>query len=152
MVTNLGAVSLDSPHECENSIDNWGVAEYDGTDVSLVYISNSGPGTSIIIRTNVTTGTHTTAASFPNGLDDMCSFTVSIPNNRWYFHWEYSSGTFGGGDDENLGFADATFTVQLTESESEPIPSMSVWGLGILAGLLGFIGIRRKMKVTSALS
>lgn len=30
--------------------------------------------------------------------------------------------------------------------EPTPVPTMSVWGLGILAGLLGFIGFRPRMK------
>ncbi|MGV6827455.1 MAG: IPTL-CTERM sorting domain-containing protein [bacterium] len=31
-------------------------------------------------------------------------------------------------------------------SEAKAIPTMSVWGLGILAGLLGLVGMRRKFK------
>ena len=29
---------------------------------------------------------------------------------------------------------------------AQPVPSLPVWGLGILTGLIGFIGFRRKMK------
>lgn len=44
------------------------------------------------------------------------------------------------------GTADVTFTFADEELEPETVPTMSVWGLGILAGLLGVIGIRRRMK------
>jgi len=37
----------------------------------------------------------------------MASFTVSVPSNRWYFHYE-GSGQFGGVS-ETIGYADAIF-------------------------------------------
>ncbi len=138
-VTNLGTVALDSPAGCENTL-YWGVAEFNGVDVSLVYAAQPYPIVDIV-RTYVITGATTTVANFPGGLSDMCSFTVSIPNNRWYFHYE-GSGTFGG-QDENIGFAGATFSIQAAP-EPEPIPTMSVWGLSIFVALLGFIGFSRR--------
>src|SRR5207247_1760300 len=48
----------------------------------------------------------TNLATFFN-LGDMCSFTVSVPRGRWYFHYE-GSAQFGGSF-ETLGFATAAF-------------------------------------------
>ena len=47
-----------------------------------------------------------------------------------------------------LQTSDLVFKTFNQHQAFSPIPTMSVWGLGIFAGLLGFIGIRRKMKQT----
>ncbi len=89
----------------ENWAD-WGVAEFDGTDYSVVYMSSNGVD---VNRYNLTTGNITVAASFPNDLNDLACFTISPWNGRWYGHHENASGTFGG-NSETLFEADANFT------------------------------------------
>jgi hypothetical protein len=80
----------------------WGIAEFFGDTIWLVYVKDS----SSIVRTRVVDGFTETVATF-NNLGDMAAITVSVPMNRWYFHHQYGSqfGTFYG----NIGFADATF-------------------------------------------
>jgi hypothetical protein len=82
----------------------WGVAEYMGNEHSIVFRSSSSGG---IDRYNITTMTTTSVNPFGGDLSDMASFTYSPWNNRWYFHYEGSTGTFGGSS-ETLGYADAT--------------------------------------------
>lgn len=84
----------------------WGVAEYFGGSVYLVYRASTGP---IIVRTRVPDGLTTTVATFLH-LSDMCSFTVSPATGRWYFHHEWYS-QFGG-NEETLGFCNATVGVE----------------------------------------
>jgi len=97
---------------CENWA-TWGVAEFTGGSVKLVYAATQngflgfGPGG--ISRYDVATGSITPVADFSAGLSDMCSITVDPSNNRWYFHFEGFAGVFGAGGDESVGFADATF-------------------------------------------
>ena len=47
-----------------------------------------------------------------------------------------------------LQTSDLVFKTFNDEQATSSIPTMSVWGLGIFACLLGFIGVRRKMKQT----
>ena len=61
-------------------------------------------------RSPMPAGTIRTIASFAN-LSDMCSFTLALALNRWYFHHEGPS-QFGGSD-ESIGYADATWEVGL---------------------------------------
>ena len=56
----------------------------------------------------VPSGAVTTLATF-SSLSDMCSFTVSPSNNRWY--WHHEGGSQFGGSDESIGYRNATFTV-----------------------------------------
>jgi hypothetical protein len=58
------------------------------------------------VRQRASDGAVATLAAFSN-LNDMASFTVSVPRSRWYFHHEYSS-QFGGVN-ETLGTAGARF-------------------------------------------
>lgn len=49
----------------------------------------------------------------------------------------------GGWGLDNMVIAGIDAAAQVSPN---PIPTLSVWGLGILAGLLGFIGYRRRLK------
>lgn len=113
IVTYLGPLNLyagtieDNRTRCENWA-TWGVAEYSGGTIKLVYAS-SFVGLGSIKRYDVTSGSITTVGDFPSGIADMCSITVDPAANRWYFHYETYSGAFGFGSDESIGYADATF-------------------------------------------
>lgn len=107
-VTDLGVVTMSGFYGSENWA-SWGVLEYDGTEFSGVYRSNGGTGNSIV-KKNFTTGVESIVKDFPLGISDLSSFTISPWNNRWYFHHENSSGTFGG-TNETMGYASAGSTI-----------------------------------------
>ena len=89
---------------CENWA-YWGVAEFFDSEPHAVYVEG---GTRIVryrIRDGMITPIVTITGSFPMTLSDMCSFTVSPSNNRWYFHYEGSG--FAGGTSETLGYCPA---------------------------------------------
>jgi len=52
--------------------------------------------------------------------------------------------------DVKIGNGETQITYTISEEppsgSANPIPTLSVWGLGILAGLLGLISFRRRMK------
>ena len=116
IVTPLGSLSLfaddsaDGRCACENWA-TWGVAEYSGGTIQLVYPASFfyGEGEGSIKRYDVSSGNITTVADFPAGISDMCSMTVDPATDRWYFHYEGYAGAFGIGNPENIGYADATF-------------------------------------------
>ena len=101
-VQDLGAIAGVNTYGSENWA-RWGVLEYDGLNFSGVYRSNAGNN---IVRHNFTSGNVTTIVDFPSGISDMASLTVSPWNDRWYFHYEGGSTTFGGST-ETMGYADA---------------------------------------------
>jgi hypothetical protein len=80
-VTNLGAVAPLSYYQCE-SYFYWGVAEEMNSQIYVTYRHSTGHR---IVRTGLATGATTLVSQFTH-LSDMCSFTVSTSNNRWYFH------------------------------------------------------------------
>jgi PKD repeat protein len=82
---------------------SWGILEYNCATYSAVYRDQTNGD---IVRKVLPTGAVTNVASF-SGLSDMASFTYSPWLNRWYFHYEGGSTTFGGSA-ETLGYADAT--------------------------------------------
>lgn len=101
-VTSLGQPTSNySPSYSENWA-YWGIAEFDGTDYSVVYASGSQ-----LLRYNIILGSVAVAAQF-NSLSDMAAITYSEYTNRWYFHYE--GGSQFGGVSETLGYADATDT------------------------------------------
>ncbi len=104
-VTELGLMAS-PPHTVPHRWAYWGVAEYHDGVVCLVYVRDS----QTIVRTRVPDGLTTTVAAF-SYLGDMAAFTVSPLLERWYFQHSYSS-QFSSGE-ETLGFADATFAVNL---------------------------------------
>ncbi|MEO5858953.1 MAG: carboxypeptidase-like regulatory domain-containing protein [Pyrinomonadaceae bacterium] len=114
-VTSLGVQNLPSSYfvlgnrmSCENWA-TWGIAEYFGTTIRLVYPSGDGEGLTAIQRFEIGTGTVSTVVDFPSGTSDMCSITADPSANRWYFHYEGYAGAFDFGVDEVIGYADATF-------------------------------------------
>jgi hypothetical protein len=87
----------------------WGVAESHGGNVFLVYARDR----TTIVRTRLPDGMTSVVATFTD-LGDLCGFTVSPAQGRWYFHHENTSqfrSTPATGEplDETLGFCDATF-------------------------------------------
>lgn len=103
IVTDLGAMTWPAHAYTENWA-YWGVAEYSGGQVRLVYVRD----TQTIVRTVVPGGPTTEFAYFSN-LSDMACITVSVPLNRWYFHHE--GGSQFGGSSETVGYADAVFSI-----------------------------------------
>ena len=100
-VTDLGAMEMPEHHGCENWAF-WGVAEnFDGA-AHVVYVRDF----QTIVRTRVPDGSTEVVSTFDN-LSDMCSFTISLSLNRWYFH--HQSGSQFGGTAESVGFADAVW-------------------------------------------
>ncbi|MDQ3190730.1 MAG: T9SS type A sorting domain-containing protein, partial [Bacteroidota bacterium] len=101
-VTTLGVFTF--THVAPENWAYWGISEFNGTDYSVVYVTNS----TTISKMNTATGTISTIGTF-NDLSDMASISYSPWNSRWYFHYEGSSTQFGGSD-ETLGFADGIHT------------------------------------------
>ena len=124
IVTSLGPVNLYADNGsnndrcgCENWA-TWGVAEYSGGSIRLVYAASpNGSGLTrfdgvtggVIKRYDVGSHSVSTLADFPNGLSDMCSFTVDPAANRWYFQYESYAGAFNFGTNESIGYATASF-------------------------------------------
>lgn len=101
LVTDLGLMTMPNHSSCENWAF-WGVAEnFDGA-VHIVYVRDS----QAVMRTRVPDGATEVVATFAS-LSDMCSFTMSLSLNRWYFHHE--GGSQFGGSSETIGFADAAW-------------------------------------------
>lgn len=111
VVVDLGPMAF-VPHYYSENWAYWGVAEFFNGTVHLVCVRDS----QTIARTAVPAGPTTTLASFSN-LSDMAALTVSVFNNRWYFHHEGPS-QFGGGS-ETVGYADAVFSIT-----PAPLPSI----------------------------
>lgn len=103
IVTSLGTHVFN--HNYSENWAFWGVAEFDGTDYSALYRDDDGD---FISRLNLTSGVVDTVAVFDD-LSDLASFTYSPSNERWYFHYENDSDVFGG-NDETLGYANASAT------------------------------------------
>ncbi len=110
-VTDFGAMttpvrSLPQPAE---SWAYWGVAEYYGGTVKLVY----GRDATSIVRSTVPSGTVEVIGTFSN-LHDLANLTVVPSMNRWYFHNESVNQftNYGNYGAEVLGYADATFLFQ----------------------------------------
>ncbi len=114
-VADLGPFTFPSRTACENWAF-WGVAEFFGGNLYVDYVQSS----TAIARTRIPDGVTTTINTFTN-LSDMCSFTVSTANNRWYFHHEGSS-QFGG-TLETAGYCNATWTTDTPAVSIVTFPS-----------------------------
>jgi hypothetical protein len=122
-VTDVGAVALPAQRQGCESWAIWGTSEFFNNQLYVDYVAS---GTSIA-RMAVPSGTVTQLGAYMN-LADMCSFTASPWNNRWYFHHEGASQLSAGGD-ENIGFCDATYTkdsLEVTELSSANCTSLEV--------------------------
>ena len=78
-----------------------GIAEYDGTNYSVVYAYSGRTYRAVPATRSVTT-----LRSYSGGTSDMCSITFDAERDRWYFSHEYSSGL--GSGNEVVGYCDAT--------------------------------------------
>jgi hypothetical protein len=134
-VTDLGYESNPGFYGSENWSD-WGVLEANCTGgFSAIYRSNGstsrysnsnqmgGPSPADIQRLVLPNGAVTIVGTFPNGISDMASLIFSPWNNRWYWHYEGSSTTFGGSS-ETLGYADASFAQGSCGGSGLGCPSM----------------------------
>ncbi|MBI5512289.1 MAG: hypothetical protein HY909_00885 [Deltaproteobacteria bacterium] len=117
-VTDLGAMAQ-PPHTSCESWAYWGVAEFFDGAVHVAYVRDNGT----IVRQRVPDGAQSTVGSFAN-LSDMCSFTVSLANDRWYFHHEGAS-QFRSGD-ETIGFCPAAFSTTSSATPCTPGTSTCV--------------------------
>ncbi|MBT7688705.1 MAG: T9SS type A sorting domain-containing protein [Flavobacteriales bacterium] len=121
-VTNLGTGNLTSysnPGVYYQSAENWsrwGIAECDGAGnysiIGRAYYHNgsyvAGYSTPTrFVRWNISTGSNELVSTLSSGASDMACITYSRWHQRWYFHHESSSATFGGGS-ETAGYADVT--------------------------------------------
>ncbi len=101
VVTSVPFTSILPRTRCE-SWATWGIAEYAGDTLSLVYVENGQR----VARYNTRTGAVTTAAAFQS-LSDMCSITALPQRGLWAFHHEGRS-QFASGD-ETVGTCMARF-------------------------------------------
>jgi len=113
MVTDLGTLSFPT-HRTSESWAFWGVAEYFGGSIHLMFTQNiflggiSGTAIARLRLADRTTSVLLGPISSP-GLGDMSSFTFSVSRSRWFFHIDGSS-IFRSPGDETVGSAKASFT------------------------------------------
>lgn len=105
IVSDLGPMSVPSHAFSIGSAGFWGVAEHAHGIDYIAYARTDGQS---IARTRVPDGVTTNLASIP-GLSSYTSMTVSVPRGRWYFHYVFGSGAFGGAN-STIGYATASFT------------------------------------------
>ena len=103
VVRSLGTWSMPTYQPCELG-GLWGIAETDGADTNLVYVSSG----STVSRVRVSTRAVSTAGTFSN-LGDMCGISALPSANRWFFHVEGAS-QFRATGDEVSGWCGATFS------------------------------------------
>ena len=103
VVRSLGTWSMPTFQPCELG-GLWGIAETDGAETSLLYVSNP----STISRVRVSTRAVSTAATFSN-LGDMCGISALPSAGRWFFHHEGGS-QFRSTGDEVAGWCSGTFS------------------------------------------
>lgn len=105
-VTDLGYLYDPELYGAENW-SSWGMLESDcNGSFAAVYRDNNSTE---IRRRVLPDGTVTTIGNFTQGISDMASLVYNPWNNRWYWHYEGSSSTFGG-TNETLGYADVSDT------------------------------------------
>jgi hypothetical protein len=118
-VSDVGLLNTPEFYGSENWCD-WGVIESNCSNgtYSVIYRDWNDDD---IHRRILPNGAVTTVGAF-NGLSDMASLTFNPWNNRWYWHYEGSSSSFGG-NNETLGYADATGTSSLCSGSSVGCPT-----------------------------
>jgi uncharacterized repeat protein (TIGR01451 family) len=106
-VTDLGAMASFS-HAFSENWAFWGIAEYTGSSMHLVYVQNSQN----IVRTRVPDRQTTALLALTNvpAFGDMASIGFSLSRSRWFFHHESDSifRVFG----EVIGSAKASYTTE----------------------------------------
>ncbi|WP_343606182.1 T9SS type A sorting domain-containing protein [Fluviicola sp.] len=113
-VTPLGQHNLDV-YGSENWAD-WGMSGFDGTD----YHAYFRDGNDSIVDFNFTTNTSTSIMTITD-FSDLSSFIAHPVNNRFYGHYEGSTSTFGG-DEENL------FYFQISDSATRLAATAANYG------------------------
>lgn len=89
------------------------VAEHSSLGVhSVLYVSQEGS----IERQSVDVA-HETSTSFEAGIGDITAIAVDAGTNKWYFYYN-GKGPFGSGE-AILGYADATFSLEVSESPAD---------------------------------
>ncbi len=118
-VTDLGFLNSAELYGSENWSD-WGVLEANCSgQFSVIYRDYNDEN---IHRRELPNGAVTTVGAFGD-LSDMASLIFSPWNNRWYFHYEGGTSTFGGSS-ETLGYADAAFSESTCAGSGIGCPSM----------------------------
>lgn len=107
LVTDLGAMPS-FPHSFTENWAFWGIAEYTGNALHLVYVQDS----QAIVRTRIPdrqTAVLLALTNFP-AFGDMASIGFSLSRSRWFFHHESDSifHSFG----EVIGSAKASYTTE----------------------------------------
>ena len=97
------------------------------------------------------TGTYVDLTSFGITVQSgmQYAFRLSTPGGNCYAVRGDTVANYPGGQrftNWTLQTSDLVFKTFNQPQITSPIPAMSIWGLGIFAGLLGFIGIRRQIK------
>ena len=73
-------------------------------------------------------------------VSDSCTIDVTFrPTSNGYYSQDIAITS-------NVGNSIVTLIASAGYPASRAVPTLSVWGLGILAGLLGIVGMRRRMK------
>ncbi|MDB6035740.1 MAG: hypothetical protein JWM16_6078 [Verrucomicrobiales bacterium] len=107
-VTDLGsAYYLD--HNYSSSWAYWGVAEYLGGRIYLLYAQYAPSDVQSIVRARIPDYASTTTAATFRDMNDLASFTMSPSLSRWFFHFEGVSSQLGGFS-QTLGSAKALYT------------------------------------------
>ena len=106
-VTDLGPTGIQSHSFPYNTWAYWGIAEYVGGSIYLLYAQNSYPSVTNIVRVQMPQGSQSVAANFQN-FSQLSAFTFSPSLSRWFFHYP-NTGQLGGGN-STLGSAKALFT------------------------------------------
>lgn len=122
--------------------------------LASVAISNTSipllpPPTDLVLGS--VTGTYVDLTSFgimvQTGVQYAFRFSTT-GGNCYAVRGDTAANYFGGQRFTNwtLQTSDLVFKTFNEERATSPIPAMSTWGLGLMVGLLGLLGIRRKMK------
>ena len=153
-VTSDAATSVDT-----SSLTGTGVVPEISLSVSSVYfgdlVVDQATGPVSITITNVGTGpldisdvslppdspfsiTHDCGIGI--AVSDSCTIDVTFrPTSNGYYSQDIAITS-------NVGNSIVTLIASAGYPASRSVPTLSVWGLGILAGLLGIVGMRRRMK------
>lgn len=105
MVSDLGDSYVPNLYDSENWA-SWGIAEYDGTDYSVVFRDDDGGNN--LTRLNYTTGGTISVKMFSD-LSDCATVGYSPWDNRLYMHFEGGSQWYG--DEETGCYLSATDTI-----------------------------------------